>query len=848
VSLRSILVIPFVLQVFVAVGLTGWLSLQNGQKAVNAVVTKLRVEVTERIQERLFAYIEIPPLANQVTANAIATGQLDLENDRVRGRHFWKQIQTFPQVSFHYFGNENGEFFSARQLANGEVQVGLVDRSTNGDIHYFMPSLLGDRQQLLEVIPKFDPRQRPWYKAAASQKKPGWTKIYRHFVTKGLGITAFAPIYNDSGSLRGVVGSDFVFLQMNEFLQSLKIGQTGQAFIMERDGTLVSTSTQSSVFTIEGEQIKRIRAVDSDNPLIRATAQKLEAEFRKEDSTNPSLQFTIERRGKREFAQVTSLRDRLGLDWLIVVVVPEDDFMTQIHANTQTTILLCLLALSLFVGMGLITSRSLIKPLSQMVETADALSNGEWQRRVPHNRSDQLGQLAKAFNRMAAQVQEAIFNLQYSANHDALTGLPNRLAFIENLQTVLEQSDQDPNFTFAVLFLDLDSFKLVNDSLGHFVGDRLLIEVAQRMQSCLAKDDTVARFGGDEFTVLLKNVANLDQVIQIAEQITYSVKQPFDLDNNEIFVNTSIGIVLSTWGGTSPESYIRDADIAMYHAKSMGKDRYELFDQLMYTRTVERLQLETDLRYALDRSEFIVYYQPIISIATGAIAGFEALVRWQHPKLGFVQPNRFIPVAEETGLIVRLGMVVLRSACQQMRDWQIEFPLAKSMSVSVNLSGRQFSQIDLLEQIDQVLEETSLAPQNLKLEITESTVMGDVAKTRRFLQQLRATGIQLSMDDFGTGYSSLSCLHRFPLNTIKIDRSFINRLGANGENREIVEAIIVLAHSLNMDVVAEGVETTEQLEQLRSLGCEQIQGYLFSAPLPAEAIEQILKAEMQCLL
>ncbi|MEE3715281.1 EAL domain-containing protein [Tumidithrix elongata RA019] len=845
-SLRSILVIPFVLQIVVAVGLTGWLSLQNGQKAVNEVATKLRSEVTARIQERLLAYIEIPPLVNQITANAIATGQLDLENDLIRGRHFWKQVVTFPQISVHFFGNTKGEFFTARRLPSGEVQVGLADRSTNGNINYFMASPLGDRLQRLDVIPQFDPRMHPWYKAAVAFDKPGWTKIYRNFVTKGLGISSVQPVYDRAGNLIGVLGTDLMFLQVNEFLQDIKIGQSGQTFIIERDGMLVSTSTQDPVFIINGEQTARIKATESANPLIRVAAQKLDAEILNSSSPDRAIQLTFESEGKRQFAQVTPLRDRLGIDWLIVVVVPEDDFMAQIHANTQMTVLLCFLALIVSVTLGLLTSRSLVQPILQMIDAADALSQGEWQRRVPENRSgsDQLGRLAKAFNRMAAQIQEAFARLQYTADRDDLTGLPNRTAFMKKLQAAFERTEQDPTHLFAVLFLDLDSFKLVNNSLGHFVGDRLLVEVAARIQLCLGSDDTLARFGGDEFTILLRNITNRDRAIQVAEQIAHALKRPFDLDNYEIFVNTSIGVVLSTLGNKSPESYIRDADIAMYHAKARGKDRYELFDQLMHSRTIEQLKLETDLRHALERSEFVVYYQPIVVTATGQIGGFEALVRWQHPTLGFIIPNRFIPTAEETGMVVRLGIWVLREACRQMYVWQSKFPATQAMEISVNLSGRQFFQSDLLEQICQVLAETGLPPYRLKLEITESTIMGDVVKTSSLLHQLRDIGIKLSLDDFGTGYSSLSYLHNFPLNTIKIDRSFIDRLGVNGENREIIEAIVDLAHKLNMNVIAEGVETTQQLEHLRSIGCEQVQGYLFAAPLPVEAIEKILSAEI----
>lgn len=841
-SLRSVLVVPFVLQVFAAVGLTGWLSLQNGQKAVNDVASQLRSEVTERIRERLLNYIATPPLVNQITANAIATGQLDLENEQIRGRHFWKQVLTFIPISFHYFGNTKGEFFTARRLPRGEVQVGLVDQSTHGSINYFIPNDLGDRTTLVDIVPSFDPRTRPWYKTAVTLGKPAWTKIYRHFVTKGLSITAVQPVYDDFGKLKGVLGTDFLFLQINEFLQSLKIGKSGQTFIVERDGMLVSTSTRDPIFMITGDKTERIKASSDSNQssLIKLTAKHLEAHFGSLTKIYGIEQFAFEIDGKQQFAQVMPLQDGQGIDWLIVVVVPESDFMKQINANTQTTILLCGLALIVSVGIGMLTAQSLVQPILRMIYAADALSRGEWQQYVSQSRVNELGLLAKAFNRMAVQLQDFFTQLQYSASHDALTDLPNRTAFMHSLQAAIAHASQQSTSIFAVLFLDLDSFKLINDSLGHLVGDQLLVSVTQRIQSCMGKNDMLARFGGDEFTILLRDIVRLENATRTAEKISQALKLPFILKEHEVFVSASIGIVISTTESDRPEDYIRDADIAMYHAKSSGKDRYEIFDRFMYNRTVERLQMETDLRRGLERGEFQVYYQPVVAATTTAITGFEALVRWNHPTLGLIRPSRFIPVAEETGLIVRLGQWVLQEACRQMHEWHLKFPFTTSMFISVNLSGRQLLHLDLVEQIQQVLKETGLSRNSLKLEITESTIMSNVAKTGNILQTLQSSGIQLGIDDFGTGYSSLSYLHRFPLNTLKIDRSFISRLGANGENQEIIAAIIMLAHNLNMDVIAEGVEIMKQMEILRSLGCEQMQGYLFSSPLPASAIEKML--------
>ncbi|MFE1747354.1 EAL domain-containing protein [Coleofasciculus sp. H7-2] len=490
-------------------------------------------------------------------------------------------------------------------------------------------------------------------------------------------------------------------------------------------------------------------------------------------------------------------------------------------------------------------------------------------------------------------------HLIYDAFHDPLTGLPNRALFMERLSQAIARARRQSQYQFAVLFLDLDRFKVVNDSLGHVVGDQLLIALADRLQSSVASclqasvcgSHTVARLGGDEFVILLEEIPDIGVPTAIAERIQKDLQQPFNLSRHEVVVTASIGITLSAIeqrDGSSatyktcpyPGDILRDADIALYRAKALGKARYEVFTTAMHTHAVARLQLENNLRHALARTEvkdghqtkmvnsgysslsppfgkakrlesaslshsFILHYQPIVCFSTGRITGFEALVRLSHPVRGLVSPVDFIPIAEETGLIIPLGAWVLREACCQMRLWQQEFPDLASLTMSVNLSSRQFSKPNLAEQIKQILQETELAAPSLKLEITESVVMENAAAATATLEQLSNSGIQLSIDDFGTGYSSLSYLHRFPLNTLKIDRSFVSRMDAEGENSEIVQTIITLAHNLGLDVIAEGVETATQMEQLRSLRCEAGQGFFFSKPLDSESARAFIASTPQ---
>jgi diguanylate cyclase (GGDEF)-like protein/PAS domain S-box-containing protein len=431
--------------------------------------------------------------------------------------------------------------------------------------------------------------------------------------------------------------------------------------------------------------------------------------------------------------------------------------------------------------------------------------------------------------------------LLHDALHDALTGLPNRILFMERVEQALKHSKRRSYYLFALLFIDLDRFKTINDSLGHSHGDELLIEISGLLQSCLRSTDTVARLGGDEFTVLLEDFNDIDDVIRITERIQNKLSLPFNLGGHTIFTSASIGIVISSRQYQQGTELLRDADIAMYRAKELGKARYAIFDREMYERTIRLSRLERDLRLALQNKEFYLNYQPIICLRTGKLAGFEALIRWQHPEQGFISPVDFIPIAEDTGSIVQIGEWVLYEACRQLRAWHIKFPQTHLLKMSVNLAIQQIKQSSLLEILNRILLETGLDGSCLKLEITESMLMDDGEATIELLSQIRKKKIQLSIDDFGKGYSSLSYLHRFPINTIKIDRSFVSNMNSDEENFEIVKTIATLAHTLGMDIVAEGVETNEQMTQLKTLGCEFGQGYLFSKPLDSSAIESMLE-------
>jgi PAS domain S-box-containing protein len=461
-------------------------------------------------------------------------------------------------------------------------------------------------------------------------------------------------------------------------------------------------------------------------------------------------------------------------------------------------------------------------------------------------------------NRDVTERKRAEERLAHQSFHDGLTDLPNRSLFLDRLQRVITTSRRHSDFKFAVLFIDIDEFKVFNDSLGHAAGDNLLRQIAERLTASLRGDDTIscplgvgeaepfggestlARPGGDEFTLLLEELHDPSDAIRVAERVQQRLAIPLSFNAQEIVLSVSIGIAFGSNGTADAQDVLRDAEIAMYRAKSTGKARCEVFDHAMHAGAIKRLQLETDLRKGLELNQFRVYYQPIVSLHGGQIVGFETLSRWQRPE-GLVMPGEFITVADESGIILPINRQLLYEACQQLRSWQELFPSDLPLTVNVNVTPKQFAQSDLASQISKTLQDTGLNPCYLNLEITETIAMADADRSAVVLSELKALGVRLDIDDFGTGYSSLSRLQRFPVDTLKIDRYFISRMDMDYQTREIVRIIVMLAHGLGVKVIAEGVETQPQADMLRDMGCELAQGYLYSKPVPAEAIDQLLR-------
>jgi len=544
------------------------------------------------------------------------------------------------------------------------------------------------------------------------------------------------------------------------------------------------------------------------------------------------------RRDQGESAYVTA---RVG--------IPEARILAEVRRIQSRNGALMLGATLLAAGLAWMLGNLLImRRVDRLMEAAGQLGQGDLQARsgLGHDEGE-LGRLAESFDNMALALetreqerQEFEAKLRHQALYDTLTGLANRTLALDRIQQALERCKRRDDVFYAVVIMDLDRFKVINDSLGHAVGDQVLEAIARRIVGVLRGLDTVARFGGNEYILLLEEMTTPGEAIRIVKRVRQVVMEPVPVGGRQVQTSASFGIVLSPNAFDTAEELLQSAAIALHAVKASGRGRFKVFNPRLLLHAVERLTLEQELRQALEKNEFVVHYQPIWDLSSTHLVGFEALVRWEHPVRGLVGPGSFIALAEETGIILELGRLVLTQACADLADWRERDPAARKLFVAVNLSNKQFSQHALVEQVAETLKRTRLPADRLKLEITESNIMVNAESALVMLKRLKALGVAISIDDFGTGYSSLSYLQRFPVDTLKVDRSFVGRLGLDPENQEIVRAIVALAHSLGLDVVAEGVEESGQAAMLRSLGCECVQGFFFSRPLDGVRAEEAI--------
>ena len=687
-------------------------------------------------------------------------------------------------------------------------------------------------------LPAHDVTQEIFYTLAAPAEnplgKPRWTPIYFDYYPQVWTTSLLVPLYVN-GQFEGVIGADldmsFLFSQINQLESDF---ESLNGFIFSADGELILHGDQS--LSAPAQQRGEYEVFNQRAELSPGMREFIDRS--RSGQWPPGGVYTHELRGDTQHISYQPLPE---LDWYIGLHYPESMLESR-HAETMMTIyqniagMLLFLSLAMYYGLKWLVTRRILK-LADMTERIGA---DNWSTRLPESGNDEISQLARGMNRMLEKINElfrglnnSIQDMERLAYYDQLTGLENRLLFKEQLRTALYAIRREGQ-NLALLYLDLDHFKDINDSLGHEAGDRLLVSVSQRLRACLREEDSVARLGGDEFAILLRNVSEPRYASVVAEKIIDALGYPIRLNAQEVVVGTSIGITLAPDDSRDLELLMRNADLAMYQAKYHGRNIYRFYTPDMNREVEQRLRLERELRLALQNHEFELYYQTQLDMQTGAVVGIEALLRWNHPERGLVPPDEFIPAAEDSGLIVPIGQWVLRAACQQAKNlYKAQF---KHVKVSINVSARQLSDRDFVSDFKAVVRDTGVVPEQLVLEVTESTLMADTQVALAHLHALRTLGVGLAIDDFGTGYSSLSYLKRLPVTCLKVDRSFVQHLPADDEDRAITTLIVAMANSLNYRVVVEGVETEPQWAFLRECGCHFGQGYYFSYPVPVEQL------------
>ncbi len=835
--LKLILIGPFVIQIIAAVGITGWLSYRNGEKTIDALASELLIQAKYRIKERLDRFLSQPQTIVRTNTFAYQQGQISLDEQRNLQAHFWKQLQINQPSPFAiYAGDATGKFL----LVASDRRLSSIDKPALKQLTTYNMDDRGQRQQIVRKD-DYDPRQRPWYRQAIESNEPIWTGVYQ-FVVGNIGITSAQAIRDKNGKILGVTAVDLELKEIDNFLRTIRFSSSSQIFIVENSGLLVATSIAGKTTTVPvNGKSQQIPATQSSIPLVQSSSQYLQQMMGSFDQVDEPLQMSFTINKQKQFLSL--LPYHFGnREWLVAIVVSEKDFSRQIEANKQTTLMLCTLSLFTAIGIGTIVSQPLIKTIVRLTEATDRLAKGNWeQQKIEGNSSQEMGVLVNSFDRMVGNLQQVFRQLEGYAYVDPLTGLPNRPAFNLVVQKAIITAKQDSRYFFAIVLLEIDSFEFIENGLGEKTGDLLLKSIAMRLQECLQTIEpktmkfSIARIDRDEFAILLEHLATEQTVLTAAHQILRVFQQPFRLDRQDVVTSASIGIAIDRDCVEHPDEILRDANIAKFAAKAQGKARYIIFDTLMRIAATERLQLEADLRYAIDRQELELWYQPVVAIDPHHISGFEALIRWRHPTLGLIPPDKFVPLAEESDVIIEMGKWVLLTACHQMSAWQQD-PMLQSAFISVNVCIKQLLLSDFVQQVEEALQESKIEAKYLQLEITESAAVSQPEIIVEKLIRLRTLGVKICIDDFGTGYCHLSHVLQLPIDALKIDRSFISDIGISDKNAEIVKIILALGESLQIEAIAEGIETKFQLEHLQSLRCQKFQGYLFSPPLSKDKV------------
>ncbi len=842
-ALRPVLMVAFTLNVLLAVGAIAFLARWQGERSLQTVVKQWQADKKNHLSSRLTSFLNQAELFNQNQASLLQQNWIG-NNDFDKLQHFlYAQLKAYPDLPYAAWATPQGNYIGVARDTQGSFQLEIAGQNTQWryETYELTPKVIPGK--LLKTFPFYDPRQRPWYQTALQKKQATWTPVYLWFDQSQLALDAVLPVYNAQGQLLGVADTSLPLTRISQFLQQASPIKGSKSFIVDRSGHLIGSSTPDPLLRREGQRVERLQIKNYGDRHLSLASRFLSPQQLANSKPHQLQSFTITENKQRFFVYIFTFQHGNIIDWLVYLIVPETAFIQPFQEMSYWIMMATLLIIGVGILLSLLLTRWIANPILEIHQASLAIASGNWHKRVRVSSSHELNNLAQAFNQMADQLKQAFAGLEYEISHDHLTQLPNRNYLNQFMAQMFREMPEWKNREWAVIFMDIDDFKVINDSLGHLEGDELLKQASHRLRTCLSPNNILARFGGDEFVILLKAIQGHQEVIQIVERIRNQFRYPFHLENHQVSINISFGITFSSFGYKHPQELLRDASIALFQAKKMGKNCYQIMTPAMQYPAVQRLQIKTELQEALKHQQLCLYFQPLINLYTQQLVGFETLIRWLHPERGLVPPNEFILIAEETGLIEALDLWVLKAACQQMELWQEVLEITDPLFLTFNFSPLALKDPDIATKIANILQDYHLPQWRLKLEITESNFINNL-EDEFTLYDLQALGLEFCLDDFGTGYSSLSRLQRLPIQTLKIDRSFIHRLDPQQSEMKnglaVVKTIIHLAHDLRMTVVAEGIEKASQVKQLQELGCDYGQGYYFDHPLSVQDTTKLL--------
>lgn len=828
ITLRTAVVLPFVLIFIFTIGIIVTVQKNNYQEMVVDISDKQLTALTDNVNLELGRFLQEPFQASLALSHSIGFNRLYQRGDtsdieKYFLTSFRNLYQTIPQLDVIGFGGEGAEYVGFRKEPNLGYTLMIQDQRTQNRLVIYRGQEVSE--DVRSVIDGYDPRIRPWYAPVAQTRTPMWSSIYANADERQeITLSALTPVFY-AQDFQGVVVTDIKIDTFNTFLRNQQNKTSATLYLVDDKQRLVAHSTSGSVVSWGTEFSKkgdRLLATESDNPIIKAHA--IHNAQNKLYQQNKVQRFTLTINNERYFNHLTPYTDAHGLKWYIGVAISESNLLGNLPETQRNSWIIGIIASFVGILLGLVAFNRVVAPITSTAAAAKRLAKGDWESHMPKPGGIyETSLLVYAFNEMANNLKVSFKALRSQLLYDSLTKLYSR-------EGLIDTCDKLPTLDGTLLIIGINKFRDINDSLGHYQGDQLLTIISQRLQALFSEQDYLARIGGDEFAIYLPKAQSHEQSLLIANRILQMFAAPFPMEGNNVVVSISIGIV-EQGPATNMTQWLRNGSIALSNAKhevtNISHYRPEMADV-----SRKRTLMQAKIKDALERDEFIPFYQPLVDLNSGEIVGAEALARWLSPTSGLTPPAEFIPIAEESGLIGAIGETILRQACQDAVQGMKEGKWTEAFHMHVNLSVKQLSQPDFIDSLKQILDESQLSPDNLTLEITESRIVDNDPITLENMQAIRNLGVHIAIDDFGTGYSSLAYLHKLPFSCLKIDRTFVTKLSADNLNTSIVAAIINMTRSMNVSIVAEGIETPEQAKMLAQLDCPLGQGFLYSRPVP----------------